>query len=589
MAYVKVLPVSTADHLKHLIDYVSQESKTMGKDLIHCEECTLEFAYRDFFLVKKMAGKPGGVLAHQIIQSFEPGEVSVKQAHQLGMELAKRAIPGYQYIVCTHTDRDHIHNHIVFNSVSYLTQRKYLGSKASLRVMQAISDDLCREYGLSVIRKGGRRGLDKTTYELARKGKSWKAALAADLDDILPGCNTKQEFIARLEALGYQVRYERYITVRKEGEKKGIRLETLASQFGAEYTTENIERQLMGKPIKDFAPPKEEEIDEKQTEWQRYERYYFEERQPKPKKEMAKEVRSLFSLEQSIRSSRDPAKALLRYLAYRHLKSDPKVREQFEASKSYFSKRAQVERKIQVPLERRIGNVDYTTLVGVAGRNVTIKIPAEKAALFAGMGIFYSGTIKMDGSVLITFKEVNSGRVSQALGVDIGQFYCYGEIREQKMKLREMQLKAYQEGTELYRYNLTYEQIKSLAAMDLPFSYSRNPRKGDYAVFFFGADLQKVCAALGKDYFSEKESFLREANRRRYAELKAEAKNSREKVVYRVVDLRGLMLLRQGNLDMAYFPKDDKFNVAILESELVRYEQLIQQREQSREPEETRR
>ena len=111
--------------------------------------------------------------------------------------------PGYQYIVCTHTDRDHIHNHIVFNSVSYLTQRKYLGSKASLRVMQAISDDLCREYGLSVIRKGGRRGLDKTTYELARKGKSWKAALAADLDDILPGCNTKQEFIARLEALGY--------------------------------------------------------------------------------------------------------------------------------------------------------------------------------------------------------------------------------------------------------------------------------------------------------------------------------------------------------------------------------------------------
>lgn len=66
----------------------------------------------------------------------------------------------------------------------------------------------------------------------------------------------------------------------------------------------------MGKPIKDFAPPKEEEIDESQTEWQRYERYYFEERQPKPKKKMAKEVRSLFSLEQSIRSSRDPAKAL---------------------------------------------------------------------------------------------------------------------------------------------------------------------------------------------------------------------------------------------------------------------------------------
>lgn len=72
-------------------------------------------------------------------------------------------------------------------------------------------------------------------------------------------------------------------------------------------------------------------------------------------------------------------------------------------------------------------------------------------------------------------------------------------------------------------------------------------------------------------------------------ELRRKPKNSREKVVYRVVDLRGLMLLRQGNLDMAYFPKDDKFNVAILESELVRYEQLIQQREQSREPEETRR
>lgn len=584
MAYVKVLPVTQRNHLKALLDYVANENKTMKKELVKCEECTLEYAYRDFSAVKKMTGKQGGILAHQLIQSFEPGEVTIEQAHQIGEELARQALPGYQYIVCTHIDREHIHNHILFNSVSYLSGQKYRGNKTSLRAMQAISDNICREYGLSVIKKSGRRGLDKTTYQLAKEGKSWKAALAADLDDILPVSFTKQDFIERLEQLGYRVRYERYITVTKNGEKKGIRLDTLAKQFGEQYTTANIERQLMGKPIIQQSAPKEEKVDEQETEWQRYERYYFEQVEPplRPKQKASKDVRQLLSLERSIQNSHRPIKALLRYLVYRKLLRKPEVKMEFEQVKAYYAKKSRV-RKANIPLERRIGNVDYRTLTQAAGKNITLSLPAEKAALFADMGIFYSGIIKNNERVLITFKEVNSGKVSERLGTDIAQFYCFGEIQEQKMKLREMQLKAQRESTELYRYNLTYEDVKALRGQELPFSYSRNPKNGSYAVFFFSEDLQRVCAVLGKDYFSEKEKFLQEANRRKYAELKSEAKKSGEKISYRVVDATGLLLLQRGNMDMAYFPKDDKFNVAFLESDAVLYERLLREQQRSKE------
>lgn len=136
MAYLKVLPVVTNTHLNNLIKYITRVDKTDGRVFVSAAGCRVETAIKDFKKIREISGKQRGLVAHQLVRSFPAGEVDPEQAQQMAEELAARMLPGHQYIVCTHVDRDHIHTHIVFNSVSYLTGEKYHNNKKSLRIMR---------------------------------------------------------------------------------------------------------------------------------------------------------------------------------------------------------------------------------------------------------------------------------------------------------------------------------------------------------------------------------------------------------------------------------------------------------------------
>ena len=304
MAYVGQVSIRTNGHMGNAIDYISREEKalrltefkemlqarlvhlqtldTNSGDRATCINCSSTNTYKDFENVRRAFGQDKGVIAHHYYQSFAPEDhLTPEQAHQIGVELAKRMFPDYQVVIATHTDRNHLHNHIIINSCNLVTGQKWYSNKKSLSDIRKESDKLCKQYGLSVIDKHSKyKGIDRTTYTLATKGKSWKVQLVKDLTDAVGCCKSKEDFIRFLEQHGYSVRYrDVHITITKHGEKKGIRVDTIAKQFGEKFTKENLEKAMgyYSQPIIREQHPKKEyqPKPEPPSNWERFEQQLF--------------------------------------------------------------------------------------------------------------------------------------------------------------------------------------------------------------------------------------------------------------------------------------------------------------------------
>lgn len=153
MAITKIL--SRNDGLKQAIDYVLNGDKTQEQVLTAHLNCDPGFAYQQMMDTKRELGKLDGRQCYHIIQSFVPGEITPELALQIATEFAAEYLAGYQVVIGTHTDRHHIHSHILFNSVNDATGEKYHCSKSEYySQIRAVSDRLCREHGLSVIMQG---------------------------------------------------------------------------------------------------------------------------------------------------------------------------------------------------------------------------------------------------------------------------------------------------------------------------------------------------------------------------------------------------------------------------------------------------
>ena len=269
MAYIGKVSIRDNSHMENAIGYISREEKALSikefkealsERLNHLQEVNADFGermtcincsanntYKDFENMRKAFGQDKGVIAHHYYQSFsKDDDLSPELAHQIGTELAKRIFPDFQVVVSTHTDREHIHNHIIVNSCNMLTGQKWYSNKKSLSDIRRESDKLCLQYGLNVIDKNSKyKGIDRTTYQLGIKGRSWKINLVKDLSDAVECCRSKEEFIQFLNKRDYSIRYKDvHITITKNGEKKGIRVDTLAKQFGEKFTKVNLEKKM---------------------------------------------------------------------------------------------------------------------------------------------------------------------------------------------------------------------------------------------------------------------------------------------------------------------------------------------------------
>jgi len=254
MAVTKIKPVKGG--LKKAVDYVQNPDKTDGKLLVSSFGCSYETAYEEFNLPLSKAIDKGNNLAHHLIQSFEPGESTPEQAHEIGRRLADEITKGrHEYVLTTHIDKGHIHNHILFCAASFVDNKKYISNRKSYYEIRNFSDKLCKEYALSVITPGQDKGKHYSEYAADRDGGgSWKSKLKAAIDNIIPQSSDFEDFLKRLEASGHEIKLGKYISVRAPGQERFTRTKTL----GVDYTEDAITKRIAGEYT--MTSPKEKDI-----------------------------------------------------------------------------------------------------------------------------------------------------------------------------------------------------------------------------------------------------------------------------------------------------------------------------------------
>lgn len=577
MAYLKILPVATNMHLSNLVKYITRPDKTDEQFFVSAVDCKVPTAVRDFATVRAMADKRRGLVAHQIVRSFPRGEVEPEQAQQMAEEFAAKMLPGYQYIVCTHVDRDHIHTHIVFNSVSYLTGEKYYGNKASLRVMRDESDALCRKYGLSIIDPSARSGLDRRTLEAAQRGGSWKVQLAITLDDLIDWVTSLPELQTELKAAGFHIERwtDRDATIRKDGETKAIRLSALARQFGWQYSLPALQQRLLGEDLTPPAPPNRPESPTTASEWSRYQAWAFNQHPQRPNLRQRTQL-----LAKSVRYNKDPLRAAVKALTL--LALDRQNNKTSVAIRQLIGRATVSSREHTVGEGRVCGNIDYRTLTQAYGKNVSVRLPAADLIQMQAADFFFAARLRKDGKTDVTFKETDADKVSQLLGININELLSptvtKADMKLQADAMEELKEFARENHTHIWRLSVSPAEVQQLRQSGLTAAFWRNKAVvGMYDACFIAEDLSKICSLLGKDYATERQKRIGQDAKADYAKLKADANRKGAKIIYRVVDEELYRQLLQAKLPMAAFPKGAAYNVAFLEGKLKRYEQLMRE------------
>ena len=254
MAVTKIKPIKST--LKKALDYIQNPDKTDGKMLVSSFGCSPETADIEFEFTIAQALNRGNNLAHHLIQSFEPGEVDYQKAHEIGKQLADAVTKGqYEYVLTTHIDKGHVHNHIIFCAVNFVDYHKYNSNKRSYYGIRNMSDRLCRENGLSVVvpQKGG-KGKSYAEYLAEKTGTSWKGKLKTVVDGLIPQVSSFEELLSRLQGLGYEIKPGKYVSCRAPGQERFTRLKTL----GADYTEEDIRERIEGRRTRTAKAPKTE-------------------------------------------------------------------------------------------------------------------------------------------------------------------------------------------------------------------------------------------------------------------------------------------------------------------------------------------
>ena len=242
MAVTKTHPIKST--LKSAIDYICNPEKTDGKLLVSSYGCAAETADIEFSWTRCHAIDKGTNLGRHLIQAFQPGEVTPEQAHEIGMELAKEILGGkYEFVLTTHIDRDHVHNHLIFNAVSFADHKHYHSNKRSYHFIRRTSDRICKEHGLSVIVPGQDRGKSYIEHQAERAGTSYKAKLRAAIDRLLPGCYDLEELMVRLQREGYALKRGKYISAKAPGQERFTRLKAL----GADYAEDALTARMAGR------------------------------------------------------------------------------------------------------------------------------------------------------------------------------------------------------------------------------------------------------------------------------------------------------------------------------------------------------
>ena len=579
MAIVKTISpkIKTQIHLSEALAYIVKDDKASDCYYHNCvNDYDIEAVAKEFQSTRIMLRQGKGIIASHICQSFSPEDkITPEIAHEIGKQMIERCFPDYQVVLATHKDREHIHNHFIINSVNLIDGKKFYENKSTLRLIRKVSDELCYRHNLSVIEKEDATKyspLDQATLNAAKQGRSWKFNLVKDLDAALDSCKTKSEFIRFFESKNYEIKFTpQNITFRKTGNKKGIRADTLAKQFGRKYSKSSIEKKLnIASPT---AKPKQPQNQQQRFQipncdyynqlaavnWKRYEKKYAE-RVKVPKRIYA--TPNLFA--------RNPFVFTLRLIRFICNLKGNKPKQKIKSYSTVYKTYSYVDYKNG---KKIIGNIPYKTIVNTFGEAVQIKLYAWQISRLLNNSILLSSRVDLKtGTGMTTIKKTDLPRVAAILGVPTESFVKQAEL------IRNRKITA-----ELKRHNLNlcYLRVSSDQAAALRercVTFACYPKGDNFNIAFAPEDKDRVLDILypdrGKQNNREDTFFKRNAAINRA--IKSKAKETGEKICYKVVYANQYKQLRNTTLEFAVFrTKDGKYNVVFLESQKAAIEAAL--------------
>ena len=253
MAYIKIFPIKVTD--KKALDYITNPDKTDEKLLISSFGCSPETAVLEFAMTREQTKKngmdKGDNLAFHLIQSFKPGEVDAENAHRLGQQFADEVLKRkYEYVISTHVDKNHIHNHIIFNAASFVDHHKYVSNKRSYHKICRISNRICQENGLATSMPTEEKGKSYKENMEYHRGTSWKAKVRVAVDKAIWSSINYDEFLQKMQLAGYEIRQGKHLSFRAPEQKNFTYMKSL----GSYYTEENVRVRLEKNRYKTKAP-----------------------------------------------------------------------------------------------------------------------------------------------------------------------------------------------------------------------------------------------------------------------------------------------------------------------------------------------
>ena len=251
MAYTKIHAIKAT--VNKAIDYICNPKKTDDKIFISSYACSPETAAIDFKYTLDHCRENAPNKAYHLIQAFAPGEVSFEEAHEIGKELTDRVLEGkYSYVLTTHIDKNHIHNHVIFCAADHINFNKYHDCKQTYYRIRNLSDELCKEHNLSVIVPSGKRGRKYNEWQAEKNGTSWKTQIRKDINQAIQSASDYEEFLLLLKAKGYELKGEtfeenagKYISFRPLDKERFVR--GSVKSLGKEYTKERIRERIENK------------------------------------------------------------------------------------------------------------------------------------------------------------------------------------------------------------------------------------------------------------------------------------------------------------------------------------------------------
>ena len=247
MAVTKIKPIRGT--VNKALAYILDPKKTDDELYVSSFGCAAsDAAAKEFEWTRSLAAQRGmqtpKVIARHLIQSFDVGEVTPEIAHEIGKQFADEWLKGkYEYVIATHIDKGHCHNHIIFNAVNYVDFHAYRSNKQTYRQMRQLSDEICKEHGLSVIPPSQSKGVSYKEYTEAKRGTSWKQKLKQTIDRCVITAKDYDEFLRMMQDAGYEIKTGKYISFRAEGQERFTRSKTI----GENYTEERIKERVQGR------------------------------------------------------------------------------------------------------------------------------------------------------------------------------------------------------------------------------------------------------------------------------------------------------------------------------------------------------